>query len=480
MPATSRATAGRTALRQLVRTSFGGSPSVLSSTQSTAACCGGAPRRHSVSRVPPPAPIATRARASRGGAPPRRASAASAGAWPAPRRRRRPADRRPSTGAPKTPRGTDGGESSAEHTAGRTSSSTGILRRFDDAICDSSGILWPAPLQNRRTAGLRRMEPTTEVRVLACLHGIATGDAVGKQTEHLSREDVLRWYPDGVHGFQGPLGTPIPRYRGNKKHEWLVGETTDDTERTLAVAHAIIRDGAVTHASVGRELLKCRKCVHPGVRSLWEFHESGDPARIAREHDGCGAAVRIAPVGILYRPERLTDLVAAAREASISTHGGALALAAAAAVAAAVSAAVDGLSAVEIVDVAHRAAVMAEREHTDPPTTRFAEALEGLFQELTRWRALHPATLAAHYFPNNPLTIVPLALALAAITDSAQVAILLATNTGGDSDSVASIAGGIAGARYPDSVRAEWSAAVHAVNGHNLVSVAEALTALRR
>jgi ADP-ribosylglycohydrolase len=323
------------------------------------------------------------------------------------------------------------------------------------------------------------MEPATAARVLACLHGIATGDAVGKQTENLSREDVQRWYPNGVNGFEGPPGTLIPRYRGNKKHEWLVGETTDDTERTLAVASAIIRDGAVMHTSVGRQLLKCRKCVHPGIKSLWEFHERGDPARVAQGHDGCGAAVRVAPVGILYRPERLPDLVAAAREASISTHGGTLALASAAATAAAVSAAVDGLPAVEIIDLARRAAAMAEREHTDPPTTSFTEALDGLFHELRQLRALHPDELAARYFPNNPLTIVPLALALATITDSAQVAILLATNTGGDSDSVASIAGGIAGARYPGSVHADWLAAVQTVNDHNMVFVAEALTSLR-
>jgi hypothetical protein len=44
---------------------------------------------------------------------------------------------------------------------------------------------------------------------------------------------------------------------------------------------------------------------------------------------------------------------------------------------------------------------------------------------------------------------------------------------------VASIAGAIAGARYPDSASAEWSAVVHAVNGHNLAPVAESLTALR-
>jgi ADP-ribosylglycohydrolase len=42
-----------------------------------------------------------------------------------------------------------------------------------------------------------------------------------------------------------------------------------------------------------------------------------------------------------------------------------------------------------------------------------------------------------------PRTIVPLALALATLLHSAEEAILLAANVGGDSDSVASIAGGI-------------------------------------
>jgi ADP-ribosylglycohydrolase len=323
------------------------------------------------------------------------------------------------------------------------------------------------------------MQPTAEARVLACLYGVATGDAVGKQTENLSREDVLRWYPDGINGFEGRPGTPIPRYQGNRKREWLVGETTDDTERTLAVAEAIVRDGAVTHTGVGRELLQCRKCIHPGLRSLWEFHQAGDPARIARGHDGCGAAIRVAPVGILYRPGRLRDMIAAAREASIPTHGGALAIAGAAATAAAVSAAVEGLSGGEIIDLALRAAAAAEREQTDPPTTRLAEALDRMFRELGHRRGVHPAELAASHFPNSPLTIVPLALALGTITDSAQVAILLATNIGGDSDSVASIAGGVAAARHPPSVNADWSTVVRAVNGHDLESVAAALTALR-
>src|ERR671921_545641 len=103
--------------------------------------------------------------------------------------------------------------------------------------------------------------PAVQARVRACLKGVATGDAVGKQTETLSRAGVVRWYPDGVRGFEGTPGTLIPRYAGNRKREWRIGETTDDTEHTIAVARAILQDGDVRHASVGRELLTCTRSV---------------------------------------------------------------------------------------------------------------------------------------------------------------------------------------------------------------------------
>src|SRR5262245_47711791 len=111
------------------------------------------------------------------------------------------------------------------------------------------------------------MNWSTRERIVGTLKGIATGDAIGKQTETLSREAVRRWYPEGIRGFEGVPGTIIPRYVGNRKREWLVGETTDDTENTIAVARAILGDGDVRHTTVGRELLEGTKSVHPGVRS---------------------------------------------------------------------------------------------------------------------------------------------------------------------------------------------------------------------
>jgi ADP-ribosylglycohydrolase len=320
---------------------------------------------------------------------------------------------------------------------------------------------------------------STANRITACLKGIATGDAIGKQTEGLSTEDVIRWYPHGIRGFEGTPGAVIPRYSGNRKREWMIGETTDDTERTLAVARAIISDRTLSHLSIGREMLGCVKSVHPGVRSLWEFHQAGDPARTATVHDGCGAAIRVAPVGIFHRHDSLDDIVNGAREASISTHGGSLAIAPAAATAAAVSAAIDGATDSHILERAEQAAAQAEGRWPGDSSPAFVHAIRRVHDDLARLPTLRVADVAACCFPNQPLTIVPLALGLATLMQSAEEAILLATNVGGDSDSVASIAGGILGARYPSTVNEDWYEIVEQVNHHSLAAIANKLTRLR-
>jgi ADP-ribosylglycohydrolase len=252
--------------------------------------------------------------------------------------------------------------------------------------------------------------------------------------------------------------------------------------------------------------------VHPGVASLWEFHQAADPARIATAHDGCGAAIRVAPVGVLYPSDRLEALVEGAREASISTHGGVLAIAAAAATAAAVSAAIDGASPRRVLELAVRAAALAERRvpgrpasdpvsdpASDPASDSapgslpalvpgsesgsesvLARAIRAAHDTLASLPVLRAEEVAERWFPDRPQTIVPLALALATVLRSAEEAILLAANIGGDSDSVASIAGGILGAMHPDTVNRRWREVVERVNAHDLAAVAAALAPLRR
>ena len=319
-------------------------------------------------------------------------------------------------------------------------------------------------------------------RVVACFKALATGDAIGKQTEMLSHPDVRHWYPSGISGFHGTSGDVIPRYADNRKHKWRIGETTDDTEQTLAVARAVRSQEGVSHTAVGKELLKCRKSVHPGVKSMWTFHQLGDPNRTASDGDGCGAAMRVAPVGVLYSPRRFDELVRGAYESSIPTHGGQMAICAAAAVAAAISAALEGMPATEVLKLAIEGARKAEAfapAAKGKATPSIAASIQEMHANLSRHDTLLESELAEEYFPDRPENKVPLAINLALITVSAEHTTLLAANVGGDADSVASIGAAIAGALRPDTVNETWFRVVQSVNGDDLVELPQALAQLR-
>jgi ADP-ribosylglycohydrolase len=319
----------------------------------------------------------------------------------------------------------------------------------------------------------------SEERVIGCFKGLATGDAIGKQTETLTRRDIHAWYPGGITGFHGRPGDVIPRYEG-KRYPWRIGETTDDTEQTIAVARAILREGDAGHEAIGKELLQCRKSIHPGV-SMWGFSQVGDPARIASEGDGCGAAMRVAPVGVVFPPDRLDRLIRGAYESAIPTHGGQLAICAAAAVACAVSAAVEGLPAAEVMAAAVIAAKEAEALRPAIRVSTIGASLERIYSELRiRMRKrLAVDEIAEHYCPDKTENIVPVAISLALITGSAEETALLAANIGGDSDSVASIGGAIAGALCPESVNERWFEVVNSVNGDAILEIAASLAAMR-
>ena len=287
---------------------------------------------------------------------------------------------------------------------------------------------------------------------------------------------MQRWYPGGIAGFHGQPGDVIPRYAG-KRYEWRIGETTDDTEQTLAVARALLRDRRATHQAIGQELLHCKKSLHPGV-SLWTFVQLGDPSRIASDGDGCGAAMRAAPVGVLYPSSRLPELIRGAYECAIPTHGGQMAVCAAAAVAGAVSAALDGRPVGEVLTIAIQASTGAEGLRPCAEAS-IAVSIQEIYSDLAERKHLVVDEIASQYFPNKPQNIVPLAISLALVTQSAQQTALLAANIGGDSDSVASMGGAIAGALYPETVNEEWFEVVNMINDAELLNTAKSLAALR-
>ncbi len=198
------------------------------------------------------------------------------------------------------------------------------------------------------------MEDVLYDKILGCLLGGASGDAMGAATEGRSRGEIIKLFGHKVEGFEAPPNDTFGA--GNK-----AGGFTDDFSSAYFVAESILNNGGVVdEEAVKRALIE------------WsEHHEffdrfAGPTTRLAiRRYKGeeipesnsiknksraatNGSAMRIAPVGLF----NACDVDAAIHDAVVVagvTHNNSLALSGACAVAAAVARACEPSS--DIIDV---------------------------------------------------------------------------------------------------------------------------------
>lgn len=291
-------------------------------------------------------------------------------------------------------------------------------------------------------------------RYRGCILGLAVGDALGHPTEFIpSLAGIRRRFgPEGIKDFSGVGGHPP-------------GTFTDDTQMTVAVTRALIRRG---HAGLD-ELMGCmgeefvawshhrENNRAPGGTCLTgcRAYELGRDWRRSgvKQSKGCGAAMRAAPVGLFFEDDVALVRVAAAQ--SVLTHAHPTGIASSVAAAAAVAHVV--------------------RRHTlegllDFVTECVERCDEGLLMEL----GVAPA-LAANVGPSEQLALLERTrAALGEETDDVcqllggawigeeavatalwcvlkaggdfEAAVRRGANSSGDSDSIATIAGSIAGA----------------------------------
>ncbi len=175
-------------------------------------------------------------------------------------------------------------------------------------------------------------------RILGCLYGQALGDAWAMPAL-LRPNDTWEYYGGWLTRFHpGPPHHPV--------HAGLPpGRVTDDTEQAFALAQAIIADRGVTAAGAARavvawyERVGGEACPYVGPstrRAVLAIKAGGDLKATGLRGDTNGAAMRVAPVGLIH-PRRVE---AAARDAAIScipTHNSDVAASGAAAVAGAIA-----------------------------------------------------------------------------------------------------------------------------------------------
>ena len=349
----------------------------------------------------------------------------------------------------------------------------------------------------------------TEGRARGALYGLAIGDALGMPTQLLSRPEIVaRWGPL-LTGFEpAPGGHPIAA--GHP-----AGAITDDTEqavllgRLLVAGHGTVHPGDLAAALVTWEADMAARgsldLLGPSTRRAVAAVQAGIPPEEAgAAGDTNGAAMRITPVGIavpLTRPgpapspdnskkrtarpvpEGLGTLVDRVVAASFVTHGTSLALAGAAAVAAAVSAGISGATVPEATAAAAAAAQLAAERGRWVAGADVAARIEWATQ-LVAGRPRDEAMDLIYRLVGTGLATqesVPAAFAvLAVIADDPWLACRFAASLGGDCDTVAAMAGAVAGACH--GLAAFPAHAVATIDRHrlDLPRLADGLLALRR
>ena len=327
---------------------------------------------------------------------------------------------------------------------------------------------------------------TTTSRARGALYGLAIGDGLGMPTQMLSRREIVDRWGEFLTGFEpAPPGHPIAA-------GLPAGAVTDDTEqavllgRLLVKGHGVVAPRQLAEALVGWERDMAARgsldLLGPSTKRAIAAVLSGVPAEQAgASGDTNGAAMRIAPVGIVV-PLDLPALVDQVVAVSYVTHNTGVALAGAAAVAAAVSAGISGASVAQATMIATAAARLAAGRGHWVAGADVAARIEWAVGLVAGRDRAEAAGLIYTLVGTSLATqeSVPAAFAvLAAMPDDPWHACLLAASLGGDCDTIAAMAGAVAGACHGLGAFPADALAVIDAQGLGLTALADDLCALR-
>jgi ADP-ribosylglycohydrolase len=323
-------------------------------------------------------------------------------------------------------------------------------------------------------------------RARGALYGLAIGDALGMPTQLLSRREITERWGERLHGFEpAPPGHPIAAGRP-------AGSVTDDTEQAVLLGRLLVQGhGTIDPRELAQTLVSWERdmaargsldLLGPSTkRAVAAVLSGAPPEQAGATGDTNGAAMRIAPVGIAFPPD-LPALVDHVVAASLVTHNTGLALAGAAAVAAAVSAGLDGAGIGAATAFAVDAAGMAAGRGHWVAGADVGARIEWATGLVTGREPAEAAELIYTLVGTSLATqeSVPAAFAvLAAVPDDPWRACRLAASLGGDCDTIAAMAGAIAGACHGLAAFPADAVAIIDAQGLDLTALADDLSALR-
>lgn len=307
-------------------------------------------------------------------------------------------------------------------------------------------------------------QETVADRTFAMFVLSAIADALGAPIEIMSAEDIAKRY--------GRLTKFVER-TDHKFGPIAKGETTDDTQLTLAIARSITRTKTIDlHDIAAEHVIEMKKVTRgwggstrDAVTRLsegvhWSLSGSVPEKLGGKRGKGNGVAMKVAPVGAYcafrgVNPIRAGETRDAIKDLALMTHGTAMGVASGIAQVAAIARLLEHptVTTAEFAKVVTDAALIGERVFpcVDPDDDRLSDRFR-LLQEVTPETSDNELRLK---FGNGACYVyesLPLAYALFLRKPGSIETLYDAVNFGGDTDTVGAIVGSLLGAYNGSSV----------------------------
>lgn len=290
------------------------------------------------------------------------------------------------------------------------------------------------------------------LKVQGCIAGVAIGDAMGMPASSYLPEEIESRYGVIDKLLDAPPGHPY--HDGFKR-----GRVTDDTELTMIVIDMLLVDGEPTPEGMAKRILRWAKenrLLESGVigpstrRAIIELMEGKDPRETGRYGTTNGAPMKISPIGIINvgNREKLLDDV---EKVCLPSHGTSVAISSASAVAGAVAEALKpDLDVDTILKEAVACAELGEKRGRPvavPSIPKKIQLATQLIENEKDWRK--QARILYDYIGTDVSCVSSVPSVFGVFYGSQgdpMRSVITASNLGGDTDTIASMVGGISGA----------------------------------
>lgn len=310
--------------------------------------------------------------------------------------------------------------------------------------------------------------------ILGALYGLAIGDAMGMPSELWSRNKVKSYFGKIETFLDGPQSNEVAKH-------FTKGQFTDDTAQALIILDSLIETNF--HPSehvIAEKLLKWanhiqafdKEILGPTSKAALQAIKQGqDPKKITEKAETNGAAMRIAPIGCLFRSNQSDKLIDYVWQVSQVTHASDIAIAGAAMIAGAVSSAMEKKSWNEIM----HDTIMIYDKAIGYGTETFTPSLKARLKlglTYAEQFSNDEDVFADHIYDVIGAGVqtsesVPAALSIAYYTKTVERCAVFCANLGGDTDTIGAMATAICGAKQGvDNINQNY---IHIINENNQV-----------